>query len=271
MVEPTTTTGKFPQCALSLFTKDCEQAMLNESLSELSDRLRAMQREAVLAMRGDLSQEDNLLGKRTIIDLSQYLRTVEKIQAAGANGKKVWSGEMRQYDGRLFKCGDFEIQGSEEDFTKEILITTEQTCMVRRSYFRACCEGKTLLVIGQAGTGKTETCIDISNKLGKPYEVFNSNGVTAVDAQMSKLIEELGAKQGVLIMDEFSRMPTSAQVSLFNACNEAKVFLIGTNNPFDDDANEIHTDIMASAVKQYLTAPDFEKIVEHMLYFDGLQ
>jgi ABC-type glutathione transport system ATPase component len=241
--------------------------MFNESLSKLSDRLRTMQREAVLAMRGELSEEDNLIGKRTIVDLSEYLNTVDKLQAAGANAKRVWGGEMRQYEGRLFKCGDFEQQGSEEVTAKEKLITTEQTCMVRRSYFKACCEGKILLVIGQCGTGKTETCKDISNVLGKTCEVLSTNGLATIDASMRKLIEEVGAKQGVLIMDEFNRMPTHAQVSWFNACKEAKVFLIGTYDPFTADANEIHKDVMASAVKQYLTVPDFGKLVEHMLHF----
>jgi len=128
-----------------------------------------------------------------------------------------------------------------------------------------------LCVIGQAGTGKTETCKDISNTLGKSYEVVNSNGLTTMDASMSKMIKELGAKQGILIMDEFNLISTSSQVSWVNACKEAKVFLIVTYNPFSLDANEISEDLSASEIKQYLTVPDFAKLTEHMFYFEGMQ
>ena len=90
-----TATGMIPEYTRMAFTKDCEQAMFNESLAEFAGKISAMRLETITVVRNELSAEDRIRAINAIVDLTEYLYTVEYLQKAGANAKKVWNKTLR--------------------------------------------------------------------------------------------------------------------------------------------------------------------------------
>jgi hypothetical protein len=110
-----------------------------------------------------------------------------------------------------------------------VLVTTDITKEVRRSFFEAMCGGPGVLVVaGVAGTGKTETVKDIADMLGLRHLVVKAS---AELSDCESFWRSSCQQAGVIVVDEANTAPHSSIEAAVRVSREMVVPLCLTYNP----------------------------------------
>lgn len=173
------------------------------------------------------------------------------------------------YENQVLKCnvGDFSVEYGFETYSDhKHLVQTPLTNFVYREISRAFFHKETVFgALGPAGTGKTETCKDFSQLIGRHAIVFNCSD------QMDGLsfLERVFPNKGscVLIFDEANRLPQKELEKMFNHDMLSATHI--TCNPGYAGRTEFPDVIKQKLQPVGFQVPDFEDIVEVMLVLAG--
>lgn len=217
------------------FTGLVERALFGGTLAGLEEGVRRERSEVIARLfhGGDDASVEALTALQVV--LQEQLHTTADLLSA-QDAATFWAGEMRFY---VVGGGDFVCRcsgrswplnvGNLDVSSNAVLVTTDITKEVRRSFFEAMCGGPGVLAVaGVAGTGKTETVKDIANMLGlRPLVINGSVELSDCDS----FWRSSSQRAGVIVVDEANMAPRSSIEAAVRIAGETGVPLCLTYNP----------------------------------------
>ena len=173
------------------------------------------------------------------------------------------------FEDQVLKCnvGDFTVEYGFETYSDHRhLVQTPLTNFVYREISKAFHDNGTVFgALGPAGTGKTESCKDFAQLIGKHAIVFNCSDQMDGQVFLEKVFPNKGSC--VLIFDEANRLPKEDLEKMFNHDMLSATHI--TCNPGYAGRVEIPDEIKQKMQPVGFQVPDFEDIIEVMLVLAG--
>jgi len=243
------------------FTKAANDAVENSTAAALVEAWAKKRDELIVKVRGELSKEERGKATTMITLLQEQIYTAKGLPDNWANEVKYEQAE----DGYVASVGEHKIQlGGHFPAGQARLVVTPLTRVCRQKIFEAAATGKIVHFHGPAGTGKTETMKDTLQDLGWDVVVVSCSSDTTAD----QIKDAIGGGKPV-VFDDVNRLSEEVMKEFPKLIPQEKPAIGITCNPAFEGRTEMPEAILGQCVSLPMLVPDFELIVEIMLFCEG--
>jgi len=243
------------------FTKEANDAVTNNTASDLVKKWTDKRNALVMEVRGELDREERIKAMTMITLLQEQIYTARGLPDNWANEVKYAQTES----GDVATCGEHKILlGRNFPAGQRRLVVTPLTRICRQKIFEGAATGKVVYFHGPAGTGKTETMKDTLKDLGWDLIVFNC----ADNTKIEQIKDAIGEGKPI-IFDEFNRMSDVVVKEFVSLIPQEKPAIGITCNPGKDGQRELPDELVSQCISLPMLVPDYALIAEIMLFCEG--